>query len=221
MFKTRCLIVNPTYFTMFWWVDSLLPSGPCGLCVPSCLRPAVAQGSREASKNAAVPMFWPQPVPGHMELCKQKCLATIAVMSRNMFAATLTFARPKAVEGVRISIVFPYAIRLCIGKHFWTCTIMYCMYGYATKYTYTIIYILYILYIYYIIVQRGLQIWSLMKIRCASGLETTCWFFFSGKGWTLSLDRNFLIETRRWWAQTKSISGVCWSPPNYTCALVA
>ena len=100
MLKTHCLIVNPTYFTMFWWVDSLLPSGPCG---PSCLRPAVAQGSREASKNAAVPTFWPQPVPG-MELCKQKCLATIAVMSQNKFAATLTFARPKAVEGVRISI---------------------------------------------------------------------------------------------------------------------
>ena len=69
-----------------------------------------------------------------------------------MFAATLTFARPKAVEGLRISIVFPYAIRPCrqAGKHFCTCTIMYCTYGYATKYTlylykyniYTYIYII-------------------------------------------------------------------------------
>ena len=156
MFKTHCLIVNPTYFTMFWWVDSLLPSGPCGLCVPSCLRPAVAQGSREASKNAAVPMFWPQPVPGHMELCKQKCLATIAVMSRNMFAATLTFARPKAVEGVRISIVFPYAIRLCIGKHFCTvlsCTVCTDMLPNIHIQSYT--YYIYILYIYYILLFRG------------------------------------------------------------------
>ena len=59
---------------------------------------------------------------GHMEL-KQKCLAAIAVMSQNMFAATLTFARPKAVEGLRISIVFPYAMYY----------IMYCIYGHANR----------------------------------------------------------------------------------------
>ena len=40
-----------------------------------------------------------------------------------MFAATLTFARPKAVEGLRISIVFPYAMYY----------IMYCIYGHANR----------------------------------------------------------------------------------------
>ena len=196
---------------MFWWVDSLLPSGPCG---PSCSRPA-AQGSREASKNAAVPTFWPQPVPGHMELSKQKCLAAIAVMSQNMFAAW-PFPALKLWKGYVFPSYFhmPYVY---VGKHFCTCTILCTVctdmlpniHIHIIYIILFIYYIIYILYIYTVYCSERVADLIPHEDKLCIRVGDNMLIFFSGKGWTLSHDRNFLIETRRWWAHTKSISGVC------------